>query len=196
MEPALRAGCLDDLPQGDPGNRGSTLFALKYRMAESGEQHAYPRRLHHAVPTWVDGGAYFHIRIRVAQNNPRPLVYPEVAMTLLTAVQNYHERGRWQAALFLVMPDHTHALLAFPYDRSMSRITGEWKHYLERTARIKWQGNFFDHRIRNHSELLEKYFYILKNPVVKGLCSHESEWPWVWTPPAGEQNPRGARVPP
>ncbi|HEX7631726.1 MAG TPA: transposase [Lacunisphaera sp.] len=165
-------------------------------MADSGEARAYPRRLHHTVPVWVDAGVYFHIRIRVAQADRQSLVLPELGRMLLSAVQNYHERGRWQALLFLLMPDHTHALLAFPADRSMSRIVGEWKHYVERETDVEWQGNFFDHRIRNQSELLEKYVYILRNPVVKGLCNREADWPWVWAPFAGEENPRGARVPP
>ena len=35
---------------------------------------------------------------------------------------------------------------------------------------VGWQGDFFDHRLRNHHELEEKTSYILMNPVRKGLC--------------------------
>jgi putative transposase len=66
----------------------------------------------------------------------------------------------------------------------MSRVVGEWKHYTSRVAGIKWQANFFDHRIRSRFGLAEKNAYILRNPVVKGLCAAESDWPWVWRPPA------------
>jgi putative transposase len=155
-------------------------------MAESGESRAYPQRLHHAVPGWVKTGSYFHIRIRVACGNMDTLTQPLVARMALSAVGNYHQRGRWYALLFLIMPDHTHAILAFPYEVRMGRVIGEWKHYMEKAARIDWQANFFDHRIRDSAGLKEKYAYILRNPVVKGLCKREEDWPWVWTPPEGE----------
>ena len=84
------------------------------------------------------------------------------------------------------MPDHTHAILAFPSDVCMSRVIGEWKHYMEKVAGIDWQANLFDHRIRDRAGLTEKYAYILRNPVVKGLCKREEHWPWVWMSPAGK----------
>ena len=142
-------------------------------MAESGEEKAYPERLHHAVPAWVESGACFHIRLRAAPGHcaSRPLAAPEIAHGLLGAARFYHERQRWHCRLFLLMPDHIHALLAFPMESRMSRVVGEWKHYASRQWNIGWQENFFDHRIRNAHELAEKYAYIRRNPVVKGLCS-------------------------
>jgi putative transposase len=155
-------------------------------MVDSGESHAYPRRLHHTVPSWVKTGSYFHIRLRVASDNPLPLTQWENARGLLDSVRNYHERGRWHCLLFLLMPDHAHALLAFPREAYMSRVIGEWKHYAVRQVKIRWQANYFDHRIRDSRNLEEKHAYILRNPVVRGLCSREADWPWVLTPPVGE----------
>lgn len=82
----------------------------------------------------------------------------------------------------MLMPDHVHALLAFPVESRMSRVIGEWKHYASRQWSICWQANYFDHRIRDGHSLAEKYRYILRNPVVKGLCQREEDWPWVWQP--------------
>ena len=76
------------------------------------------------------------------------------------------------------MPDHLHTLVSFNPDKSMSRSIGNWKSYHARTSGIQWQSNYFDHRIRNEIELFLKYGYILNNPVVKGLCSPDEEWPW------------------
>lgn len=53
------------------------------------------------------------------------------------------------------MPDHIHALVAFPSDKSMSTVVGSWKRYTTRFLHVKWQVNFFDHRIRNGNELRE-----------------------------------------
>jgi putative transposase len=155
-------------------------------MAESGELRAYPQRLCHAVPDWVGAGSYFHIRLRTARENRTLLTQPEIALKLLESVRHYHDRGRWHSLVFLLMPDHAHALIAFPLESRMSRVVGEWKHYTSRAAGIKWQTNFFDHRIRNRFGLAEKYAYILRNPLVKGLCATESDWRWVWMPLAGE----------
>ncbi len=60
----------------------------------------------------------------------------------------------------------------------MSEVIGMWKKYHHRKNCIKWQDNYFDHRIRNDKELSEKSIYIRQNPVVKGLCSRPEIWPW------------------
>jgi putative transposase len=151
-------------------------------MAESGERKAFPQRLHHAVPAWVGTGAYFHIRLRAAQGNLRSLIDPEIGCSLLNSARRYHEAGRWHCMIFLLMPDHAHALVAFPLESRFSRVVGEWKHYTALNPGIRWQANFFDHRIRNPAGLAQKYDYILRNPVVKGLCVSAHDWPWKWQP--------------
>ena len=47
---------------------------------------------------------------------------------------------------------------------------------------VKWQRDFFDHRLRNDQELQEKTSYILMNPVRKGLCERVEDWLWVYRP--------------
>ena len=140
------------------------------------------RRLHHHTPAWVDSSAVFHIRIRSSPDAVVPLTDARVAGALLDSVTFYHRRATWHCHLFLVMPDHLHALLAFPFDRDFRTIVGRWKAWQVRTVGIRWQENFFDHRIRNHQELQLKAHYIRQNPVVKGLCSAASDWPWAIGP--------------
>ena len=62
----------------------------------------------------------------------------------------------------------------------MSRILGEWKRYTAQNPGIQWQANYFDHRIRSDPSLAEKHAYILNNPVVRGLCVRQGDWPWSW----------------
>ena len=61
----------------------------------------------------------------------------------------------------------------------MSDTIGAWKGFLSKKADIRWQDNYFDHRIRSDKELVEKMSYIRCNPVVKGLCKRPEDWPWV-----------------
>ncbi len=104
---------------------------------------------------------------------------PGLARLLLDSVRHYHTRNRWFCRLFLLMPDHLHALLAFPRDKAMSQVIKEWKSYHARQHQVVWQDGYFDHRIRSRTELERKADYIRQNPVVKGLVAQATDWRWV-----------------
>jgi putative transposase len=143
--------------------------------------NAYPGRLHHAIPSWVKDGGLFHIRIRTVPEQTSPLTESNLARELLIAAQRYHELGHWWCKLMLVMPDHVHALLVFPPEPGMSATIRDWKRGTARFQSVQWQTNYFDHRIRNNTEGNEKWSYIRRNPVVKGLCLAEEDWPHWWS---------------
>jgi putative transposase len=107
------------------------------------------------------------------------LTDPALAHGLLESVRIYHANGRWWCRLFLLMPDHLHALLAFPHSSSMSATIRQWKAFHARINHVEWQDGYFDHRIRNEAELDLKSEYIRQNPVAKGLCSLPTGWPWM-----------------
>lgn len=79
------------------------------------------------------------------------------------------------------MPDHVHALLAFPRESGMSVVVRNWKRGAARIQGVHWQDNFFDHRIRSKAAAQEKWLYIRRNPVVKGLCAGEEVGPCRWS---------------
>lgn len=141
----------------------------------------YPNRLQHRIPAWVSDVAIFHIRIRCSPGNPQDLTNPEWAQPLLASVEDYAVRGRWSCFLFLLMPDHLHALFSFASDPGMSETLRNWKRAQARLLGIRWQSNYFDHRIRSAAEYSEKFSYIERNPVAKGLCVHPGDWPWRMT---------------
>ncbi|WP_221031350.1 transposase [Actomonas aquatica] len=145
-------------------------------------QNRFPGRLHHQVPGWVTAGAVFHIRVRAVGT---VLTEPEIAEAMLESVRFYHETGRWHAVLVLLMPDHLHALLAFPPDREMSKGIGAWKAFQAKELGVVWQSGFFDHRIRREEELATTWDYIRRNPVVKKLCKTEEDWRWCWSSSRG-----------
>ncbi len=139
----------------------------------------YPGKLGHSTPGWVHSGAVFHVRIRADRSTPAPLTHPDLSARLLESVRRYHEDTKWYVHLFLIMPDHIHALLSFPLEPGMSRTIGNWKRFHLRQHGVQWQDNYFDHRIRGQSELDEKLAYIRRNPVVKELCAKEDDWTLV-----------------
>jgi putative transposase len=136
-------------------------------------------RLYHKLPVWVSEGEVFHVRIRCDRQHQSVLTELGLAHSVLESVRHYHASGRWWCRLFLLMPDHLHALLAFPRVPGMSMTIRQWKAFHARVNHVKWQDGYFDHRIRNPAELDEKSEYIRQNPVAKGLCAVATEWPWM-----------------
>jgi len=80
------------------------------------------------------------------------------------------------------MPDHLHAIIAFPSVPGLKTTVTNWKKFVARKHGVAWQRDFFDHRLRNDQELQEKTSYILMNPVRKGLCERAEDWAWVYRP--------------
>jgi REP element-mobilizing transposase RayT len=135
--------------------------------------------LFHKTPGWVPTGSPFHIRLRVDRGISFLLTDPVLAMDIIAAAGRYHVDRRWYLKLMVVMPDHIHMIACFPVEPGMSRVVGNWKAYLARHHGIRWQANYFDHRLRNDDEYVEKAHYIRMNPVRAGLCQSPEEWKWV-----------------
>lgn len=148
---------------------------MKYRR--------FALKLHHDVPGWVEPESLFHVRIRTDRDRPQlALTDQSLGPKLLQSAEFCDSEERWHIALFLLMPDHIHAILSFPRDCSMSQIIGDWKRFHARHNHVTWQEGFFDHRLRNdqrREQLQGKIDYIRQNPVAAGLCRSAAEWPWV-----------------
>lgn len=146
----------------------------------------FPRRLHHDVPPWVEDGALFHIRISLDRKQPqRSLTDLPLATLILDSAKVYAKNERWHITLFVLMPDHLHALLSFPKRESMSSVISDWKRFHARNNHVVWQDGYFDHRLRDdeRGEQLEmKIDYIRRNPVAGGLCDRPEDWPWILEP--------------
>jgi putative transposase len=86
---------------------------------------------------------------------------------------------------FTVMPDHLHWLFALgarlSLGRVMARFKTETRHELLADD-LKWQRDFFEHRLRP-DELMEDYArYIFLNPYRAGLIASHQNWPGWWSP--------------
>jgi len=157
----------------------------------------FPQRLHHRVPHWVEPGALFHIRIRLDRKKAQTaLTDPPLAQAILDSAKFYEASMHWHITLFLLMPDHLHALLSFARDQSMSEVIKDRKRFHKRTNHVVWQENYFDHRLRADErgiQLSAKMDYIRQNPVAAGLCARAEDWLWIIDPYAkgGSACPQG-----
>lgn len=118
-----------------------------------------------------------------------------VAAVIFEAVDFRHRLRRWYVHLLLLMPDHLHALVAFPRQEQMRKVVSQFKEVTTKRAGVGWQRDFFDHRLRTGESFEEKAHYIRMNPVRKGLIGNPDEWPWIWQPEHSNGGPSGPALP-
>jgi len=148
---------------------------------------------------WTVGGAPRAPR----DSNCRAIPLAEAAEIFLREAREYHMRGIWRLALFLVMPDHLHFIVRVPNggafgerplpagmpredggafgerplpNRSLACVMGGFKRLLTRRYGLRFQRDFFDTRLRDDAHYGEKFYYVCANPVRKGLCETPCEW--------------------
>jgi REP element-mobilizing transposase RayT len=143
-----------------------------------------PQRKHlaHAMPAWVGSDAIFFITLCCAQRGTNQLCSAEMAAALFESASFRTARGDWYIHLLLLMPDHCHALISFPRDREMKKVIANWKEITAKRTGVRWQRDFFDHRLRAEESFEEKAQYVRMNPVRKGLVSKPDDWIFRWEP--------------
>jgi putative transposase len=155
----------------------TTAFAYGRVMETSGR-----KSLPHQIPAWVDPQKeIYFITINCEERFINQLALPEVAGCLFETVQYRQEKFLWWPHLFLLMPDHLHALLSFPPSgQPLQSVVSKWKEWTAKETGIVWQRDFFEHRLRQDESRREKADYILQNPVRQKLVSHPEDWPYVY----------------
>lgn len=147
---------------------------------EIGNETQRPTRkpMNHRGPFSVDvSEAVYFITIAAAERGSSVLT--DKAATILDAARFYQSAGKWMLHLFLIMPDHIHMLVHVSPDMPLADVIGHWKVYLTTRYKIQFQKNFFDTRIRDEEHFAEKWKYICRNPVVRGLVDSPRKWPHV-----------------
>ncbi len=139
------------------------------------------KRLPHDVPSWVAAGCRYFVTLCTIPKGRNQLATPLVAKSIAESFKFNMDRGIWWVELLVVMPDHLHALMRFPVAPGVRVTFSRWKHFLARTCQVEWQRDFFEHRLRDDENHVEKAYYIRMNPVRGGLVARPEEWPYAWT---------------
>jgi putative transposase len=140
------------------------------------------KALPHDTPSWVDPQKeIYFISINCAERFRNQLALSEVSKRLIETVRYRQEHFLWWPHLFLLMPDHLHALISFPPSGKAPKvIIRKWKEWTAKDMGVGWQRDFFEHRLRHYESRREKADYILQNPVRKQLVARQEEWPFVY----------------
>jgi putative transposase len=140
------------------------------------------KRLDHRTHFAGRFGAIYFITICCEQRGTNQLCHGKPASELFNTARIYHEHGRWNLKLLLLMPDHLHALIGIDGRDPLSQLIRDYKRITAKVACVEWQRNFFDHRLRHDESLAEKFAYICQNPVRAGLIRNARGWPYVFIP--------------
>jgi REP element-mobilizing transposase RayT len=137
--------------------------------------------------------AGFDRQIDHASHGPKWLADPRVARIVVEILRaGERERGFYHLRAWVIMPNHVHVLwnpLA-PMSRITRWVKGSTARkanvVLGRTGEIFWQGESYDHWVRNQDELEKIVRYVESNPVTAGLAGAPEHWPWSSASAAGE----------
>ena len=98
------------------------------------------------------------------------------------ALQNAQE-GR-SVGRYVIMPDHLHFFVRGQRGFTLGTFVRLMKQSLDRVlgapheAESWWQPGFFDHVMRSDESYAQKWEYVRRNPVRKGLVAAAEEWPF------------------
>ena len=143
-----------------------------------------PKRktLPHDLPLWVDPQRkIYFITINCRERFSNQLASPEISARIFETVRHRQENFLWWPHLFLLMPDHLHALISFPPSgQPVQSVISQWKEWTAKAIGIVWQRDFFEHRLRRDESRRQKADYILENPVRKSFVARPEDWPFVY----------------
>ena len=140
------------------------------------------KRLPHDVPVWVDPSKeHYFITTCCERRGKNQLANPRLADGIFETVKYRNTQGVWYAHLVMIMPDHVHLMLSFPNtEKRIQTIVSKWKEWTAKTLQIKWQRDFFEHRLRKEESFREKADYVLANPVRAGFVDRSEDWAYVF----------------
>jgi REP element-mobilizing transposase RayT len=109
---------------------------------------------------------------------------PEVANIVADALR-FHAGARFDLLAWVVMPNHVHAVVRPLPGHTLSQILKSWKGFSAREANRRlqlegefWQGESYDHLVRDDEDMHRCCHYTTMNPVNARLCMQPADWLW------------------
>ena len=122
----------------------------------------------------------YFLTVCAQERGKNQLANSEVWEVLRESVVIRNQNGTWNCSVFLAMPDHVHLLVGFEGKKRMASVIPQWKRWIANQAEVKWQRDFFDHRLRSFESAAQKARYIAQNPERAGLLRGGEDWPYYW----------------
>jgi putative transposase len=138
-------------------------------------------------PVVASGNRVMIVFVTANTYQRKPILAKREAVEAL--LKAWSEADAWLVGRYVIMPDHVHLFCA-PHDLSVNlkRWVKFWKSVASRNwprpdEQPVWQLDFWDTQLRRGESYSEKWDYVWRNPVRKGLATTPEDWPY-----AGELN--------
>jgi putative transposase len=141
---------------------------------------------HQDVPQEVAWNCSFYVTICAVPRGKNHFCRDPIGSNVLASAHHYEHLDKWTIHLLLLMPDHLHLVVTTHLGSHITELIKSWKRYLARTYRVRFQRDFFEHRIRNHENFYAHCRYVQRNPIRAGLVTRSEDWPWVYPILEGE----------
>jgi REP element-mobilizing transposase RayT len=109
-----------------------------------------------------------------------------LAPTLRAEIMAVERDGHCRVMGAVIMPNHMHLLVelsgTLPLSRIVARVKSKTRAALNR-HQLRWQGNFYEHRLRGADSVEDVLRYLLLNPYLAGLVALAETYPWFWLHP-------------
>jgi len=152
--------------------RNLQLTAIQHKREPTrDEKRCLQKLFSKTIQEYLDTGA-----------GPCHLKTPEVANAVAETLR-YFDDKRYRLFAWCVMPNHVHVVVRLFPSEKLANVLHSWKSFSAKRANEIlhsagpfWQKEYYDHLIRNESELDRAIEYVAENPAKAGL----GNWTWVW----------------
>ncbi|MFC1737040.1 transposase [Candidatus Hydrogenedentota bacterium] len=117
---------------------------------------------------------------------------PEIGGMVSQALRHF-DGERYLLHVWVVMPNHVHAVVTPHESHTLSEILQSWKsftaheaHKVAQASRLQipkgkafWQWESYDHLVRDEADFVRVCEYTVQNPVAAGLCGKPEEWAFL-----------------
>lgn len=116
---------------------------------------------------------------------------PALTAALIGQWKQLETEKRWFVSTATIMPDHLHLLIRLgepgTLEECVKRLKGRLSPHF-RSAALRWQAGFYDHRLRPSDDILAIFLSIYLNPYRADLIPAAEAWSgyyccledWVW----------------
>jgi putative transposase len=148
----------------------------------------------HSPPSWDESPEWF-VTICTTRPKRNTLCFPERSKQLISSFAQYHRKGTCFVEVMVLMPDHLHVIMNVPSKTTLSEVIRSWKRWSAKELRIEWQRGFFEHRLRSYPSAIQKFKYILNNPVSEGFVKSPDDRPYKFMGTVAEHGRLGITAP-
>jgi putative transposase len=141
------------------------------------------------LPHWQQPGKVYFITWRCQKGE----ILSSEERTIALQALHFWDGRKWILYASVIMPDHVHALVqpltllegggAFDLAEIIHSVKSFSVHQINQQRGRRgsiWQDERFDRIVRDEAEFLEKWQYIMNNPLKQELVHRWEDYPWLF----------------